>query len=176
MAKGKTVLVPLHQLTIDQPADCYAQLAEKRRSATRDGRPYYSCKFRDARKAFPAIVWHDSPLFEDCERHWQEGEFYKLRGRLIQHVRFGPQFELAQLRAIQESDREEGFDPAQLVVRSRYDSDVMLGELQQLATENIADEPLRRLVLTLLHRHAEALKRLAATAGKFYPFAGGLLE
>src|SRR5262249_22725768 len=39
-----------------------------------------------------------------------------------------------------------------------------------------ADEPLRRLVLTILDRHAERFQRLPATVGKFYPFAGGLLE
>src|SRR5262249_32227291 len=45
-----------------------------------------------------------------------------------------------------------------------------------LAETNIADEPLRRLVLTLLDRHAESFKRLPASQGKFYPFVGGLLE
>src|SRR5262249_41619948 len=44
------------------------------------------------------------------------------------------------------------------------------------AEAHIADGPLQRLVLTLLDRHAEALKRLPATLGKFFPFAGGLLE
>ena len=52
----------------------------------------------------------------------------------------------------------------------------MFAELKQLATTHLADEPLRRLVLTLLDRHAEPLKRLPATRDRFYPFAGGLLE
>src|SRR5262249_43138761 len=37
-------------------------------------------------------------------------------------------------------------------------------------------EPLRRLTLTLLDRHADAWKRLPATRDRFHPFAGGLLE
>jgi 3'-5' exoribonuclease len=52
----------------------------------------------------------------------------------------------------------------------------MFAELKGLAQTHIADLPLRRLVLTLLERHAEPLKRLPATARHFYPFLGGLLE
>src|SRR5260370_424820 len=52
----------------------------------------------------------------------------------------------------------------------------MLAELRNLSEKHIADGPLRRLVLTLLERHAEALKRLPATQRNFYPFCGGLLE
>jgi 3'-5' exoribonuclease len=52
----------------------------------------------------------------------------------------------------------------------------MFAELRRLAEAHVADEPLRRLVLGLLDRHAGPLKRLPASAGKFYPFAGGLLE
>src|SRR5439155_26700564 len=77
---------------------------------------------------------------------------------------------------VQDSDRSDGFDPADLVDRSRFDSNAMLGELRKLATKHIAGEPLRRLVLTILERHAEPLKRLPATRDRFYTFAGGLLE
>src|SRR5262249_37197857 len=62
------------------------------------------------------------------------------------------------------------------VESSRFKGDAMLAELKQVAQENIADEPLRRLVITLLDRHAEPLQRLPATQRHFYPFAGGLLE
>src|SRR5207302_8788220 len=70
----------------------------------------------------------------------------------------------------------EGFDPADFGLRTRYDPDVMLAELKALAETQIADEPLRRLVLTLLDRHAGPLKHLPATQRHFYPFPGGLLE
>src|SRR5262249_44656368 len=75
-----------------------------------------------------------------------------------------------------DADGADGFDPLLFVEHSRYDAAVMLTELKTLATTHIADEPLRRLVLTLLDRHAEALQRLPATRDRFYPFAGGLLE
>jgi 3'-5' exoribonuclease len=51
----------------------------------------------------------------------------------------------------------------------------MLAELKVFAGQ-IADQPLRRLVLTLIERHAEPLQRLPATTSKFYSFYGGLLQ
>src|SRR5262249_4298288 len=48
--------------------------------------------------------------------------------------------------------------------------------LEKLAQTEIVDAPLQRLVLTLLERNGERLKRLPATLNKFYPFCGGLLE
>ena len=68
------------------------------------------------------------------------------------------------------------FDPLDFLDHSRFEGDAMFAELRELATKHIADEPLRRLVLTVLDRHANALKRLPATQRHFYPFAGGLLE
>src|SRR5262249_45679098 len=59
---------------------------------------------------------------------------------------------------------------------SRFDPGAMFVELKQLATDHITDEPLRRLVLSLLDDHAAALQRLPATRDRFHPFAGGLLE
>jgi 3'-5' exoribonuclease len=174
-ASAKSILAPLGELTPNQLADCFVLLAEKTHGTTREGKPFYSCRFSDSRRSVTVMVWSDTPLFKACEE-WQPGQFYKIRGTYVPHERFGPQFELRDIRLAQESDREHGFDPALLVERSRYDSDAMLAELRQLVQANIADAPLRRLVLTLLDCHAEALKRLPATQNKFHPFAGGLLE
>ena len=70
----------------------------------------------------------------------------------------------------------DGFDPLEFVERSRFDASTMLADLRQLAEREIADEPLRRLALLLLDRHAEALKRLPGSARHYHPFAGGWLE
>src|SRR5262249_34696862 len=80
------------------------------------------------------------------------------------------------IRPVTDADRADGFDPVEFVEHSRYDAEAMWAELRGLAENHIADEPLRRLVLTLLDRHAAALKRLPATTNQFYPFAGGVLE
>jgi len=176
MSSAKPPLVHLCQLASGQSGDFFVLLADRSKGLTRDGKPYYLCKFRDAKRTASVMVWLDGGWFEDCEQQWREGEFYKIRGVYRESQRFGPQVEIQQIRAVQESDRSDGFDPADLVDRSRYDGDAMLNELRTLTTKHIADEPLRRLVLTILDRQAEALKRLPATRDKFYTFAGGLLE
>lgn len=177
MSKAKPTPVPLSELAPGQQADFFALISEKTRGTTRENKPYYACRFRDARRAVALMVWQDSPWFEPCERDWQVGQFYKLRAVYGEHERYGPQLtELHAIRPVADADRAEGFDPSQFVEHSRYDDAAMFAELKGLAESNIADEPLRRLVLTLLDRHAEALKRLPATRDRFYPFAGGLLE
>src|SRR5262249_750054 len=93
-----------------------------------------------------------------------------------EHERYGPQIEIQMIRLVQEADKTEGFDPNEFVEHSRYDADKMLDELTGLAETHIGNEPLRRLVLAILLKHAKPFKRAPAIQGKFYPFAGGLLE
>jgi 3'-5' exoribonuclease len=176
MPSTKPLLVRLCDLATGQAGDFFVLLIERNKGTTRDGKPYYLCKFRDAKRTASVMVWLDGGRFDDCEQAWREGEFYKIRGIFRESQRYGPQIEIQQIRPVLDSDRADGFDPTDLVERSRFDSAAMLKELRILAEKHIANEPLRRLVLTLLERHAEALKRLPATRDKFYTFAGGLLE
>ncbi|HXD88299.1 MAG TPA: HD domain-containing protein [Urbifossiella sp.] len=173
----KPVLVRLCELAPDQYADFYAQLTVKARSSTNTGKPYFACKFRDRSRTVAAVpIWSDSQHFEACQKTWLPGHFFKIRATYTQHEKFGPQIDIEQIRAIQESDREEGFTELDFVDRSRFDPAEMFSEMQAFATAEIKDEPLRALVLKLFEDRAEALKLLPATATKFYPFAGGWLE
>ncbi|HYV37147.1 MAG TPA: HD domain-containing protein [Gemmataceae bacterium] len=176
MSRDKPPILHLCEMTAGQAGDFFVLLAERTKGQTRDGKPYYQCKFRDAKRTVTMMVWLDGGRYEECDTKWRAGEFYKIRGTYHESERYGPQLEVHQMRLVQESDREEGFNPTDLVDRSRFDSDAMLSDLRIVASKHIADEPLRRLVLTILDRHGEALKRLPATRDKFYPFAGGLLE
>jgi 3'-5' exoribonuclease len=176
VSRSKPILAPLSELTPGQHADFFALLADKSKGATRDNKPFFTCRFRDARRTATVMVWADSPQFEACERDWQPGQFYKLRATYGEHERYGPQLDLEMIRPVADSDRADGFDPAQFVEHSRFDPEAMFAELKSLAESQIADVPLRRLVLTILDRHAEPFKRRPASQGKFYPFAGGLLE
>ena len=175
MAHTKPPVVRLSDLVPGQNGDFFALLAEKSRGARRDGKPFYTCRFRDARRTVTLMVWSDGPWFEACERDWQEGQFYKVRAGYEEHKTYGPQIELANIRPVNDGDRAN-FDPLDFLEHSRFDCDAMFVELRELAEKHVADKPLRRLVLTLLDRHADALKRLPASQRHFYPFAGGLLE
>jgi 3'-5' exoribonuclease len=174
MAKTKPIQARLSELTNGQYADFFVMLSERSKGATREGKPYYTVRFRDARRTVSFMVWADGGWFDKCEKDWQEGQFYKVRGRYGEHDRYGPQIDIENIRPVNESD--EGFDPADFAVSARRNADEMFAELLQLAEAHIADEPLRRLVATILQRHAEPLKRLPATQRNFYTFPGGLLE
>src|SRR5438552_1776081 len=172
MPKPKPPLVRLSDLAPGQSGDFFVLLAEKVRGARRDGKPYFTCRFRDSGRTATFMVWSDGPWYESCEGEWQEGQFYKVRGRYEEHPTYGPQIDVQNLRPIQDSDRED-FDPLQFVESSRFDPAKMFAELRGLAETEIADVPLRTLILLLLDRHAEALQRLPATQKHFFPFAGG---
>lgn len=176
MARSKLPLLRLGDLPPGQFADFFALLSERTRGETRDGKPFFTCRFRDARRIVSFMVWADSPWFDPCDQQWRVGQFFKIRGTLGEHERYGLQIEVHNIRAIVDADRSDGFDPSDFVEHSRFDSQAMFAELRGLAENHITDVPLRRLVLTILDRHAEPLRRLPATQRHFYPFHGGLLE
>lgn len=175
MSRPKIAIVPLSQLPPRQLADCFALLAERVQNATREGKPFYTCRFRDRDRSVTCMVWADSPWFDACESEWREGQCYKLRCVLTEHERYGPQIELYNIRPVNDGDRADGFDRSRLVPVSRLDPHEVLAELLHIAHEHIEDEPLRRLVVTLLDRHGPFLAELPAS-DKFYPFYGGWLE
>lgn len=176
MARSRPPLVRLSELTSGQSGDFFALLCERSRGSTREGKPYYTCRFRDARRYATFMVWADTIWYEPCERDWREGQVYKIRASYLEHEKYGAQIDVQNIRPVGDADVADGLNPADFVEHSRYDASAMLAELRSLAEAQIGDLPLRRLVTTLLERYAETLKRLPATQNKFYPFFGGLLE
>ncbi len=172
----KPPLVKLSEFQPGQYGDCFAQLAEKSRGSTRDGKPFYTCRFRDPRRVAAVMVWADSGLFPDCQEHWQVGHFFKLRGTYAEHEKYGPQLDAEMVRPIEERDRSEGFSELDFVARSRFDPEQMFRELDDLIATEIQDLPLRQLTQKLLHDNSAELKLLPASTRHAYPFAGGWLE
>jgi 3'-5' exoribonuclease len=176
MSRPKPTLVRLCDMTAGQFGDFFVLLSEKTRGKTREGKPYFTCRFRDARRTATSMIWEDGGWFTDCERDWKEGTFYKVRGNYGESERYGPQIEIVEIRPVMSAENERGFQPRDIVESSRFEPPEMLAELKELAEKNIANEPLRRLVLTIVDRHATALMHTPATQSRFYPFLGGLLE
>jgi 3'-5' exoribonuclease len=81
--------VSLHELTAGQIADFYALLSGHSKGLTREGKPYYSCQFRDARRTVGCMIWGNSNWFEACENQWSDGQFYLIRGLYSEHDKFG---------------------------------------------------------------------------------------
>jgi 3'-5' exoribonuclease len=178
MAQPRSILTRLSELAVGQRGDFFALLLDKTRGVTRKGKPYYHCRFRDDRRVVSFVAWGDTdnPWYPACERDWQVGHFYKLRAVYLEHEVHGPQVEIHNIRPVNDADREDGFDPALFVEGSRFNIPEMFKELRTLATKHIEEEPLRKLVLALLDRHATPLQRLPASRDRAYPFLGGLLE
>jgi 3'-5' exoribonuclease len=176
MPKAKPPLVRLSELTPGQGGDFFVLLAERVKAARRDGKAFYTCRFRDGQRTASFMVWSDGPWFEKCESEWRVGACFKIRGVYQEHQQYGPQIEAENIRPTTDEDRANGFDPLQLVEHSRFDPEVMYRELWDTAETHISDVPLRRLVLTILEQKKGSLKVLPATQKHFYPFAGGLLE
>ena len=176
MSKAKPPLVRLSEMTAGQSGDFFALLVERTRGARKDGKPFYTCRFRDDGRIATGMVWSDGEWYADCERNWREGQFFKIRGAYQEHPTYGPQIEFANIRIVNDSDKSAGFDPLHFVEHTRYDVDAMFEELWTVAETHIADVPLRRLVLTILEQKKSQFKQVPATEKHFYPFAGGLLE
>ncbi len=177
MSKAKKPeLVKLCELQPGIQADCFAQLVEKVHSTTREGKEFYSCRFRDLRRSVAVAVWGDGELYEACHTHWQVGEFYKLRAVLFIHEKYGPKIDIEQIRGVEERDSSEGFTTRDFLERSRFEPDETFATLVAFAEAEVKDEPLRALVHKLLHDHAAHLKLLPASPRHYYPFAGGWLE
>lgn len=177
MSKPKPTCVFLHTLEPGQLADFFALLSERTRSARKDGKPYFSCRFRDAQRVAAFMAWSDGMWFEACDKEWHEGRIYKIRAIYEEHPTYGSQIDIQQIRLATAEDCDEGeLDPLLFVERSRFDVDAMFAEVRRIAVEDIADTGLRTLTLTLLDRFGPRLRLMPATAKHFHPFAGGWLE
>jgi 3'-5' exoribonuclease len=176
MARSNSLLCRLSDMQAGQLGDFFALLFERSKGTTRDGKPFYSCKFRDARRTVSAMIWGDSDRFPECERDWQAGMFFKVRATFGEHKQYGPQIDIHNIRHVAEQDRADGFNEADMLDRSRFNSDEMFLELRALVEGTIADEKLRHLTLLLLDSHAEKIKALPASTRHYHPFPGGWLE
>src|ERR1700752_3278539 len=123
--------VALFEMVEGQEGEFFALLTEKQELKTRDGKPYYRVTFRDKMRDVSFPIWSDAPLAESCRSEWTPGQFYKLRATLRQS-NYGPQLEIKKIRAAEDRDRKDGFDPAMCQPASRFDSVEMFAELMNL--------------------------------------------
>src|SRR5687768_10115229 len=139
MPKTKPPLIRLSELAPGQGGDFFVLLAEKKPGATRDGKPYFQCRFRDMSRIATAMVWADSGWYPACEADWGEGAFFKVRGHYQEHPSYGPQIDIQNIRPVTDEDLSNGFDPLDFVERTRFDAEAMFRELWSLAETHIDD-------------------------------------
>src|SRR4051794_29036213 len=172
----KPSVVRLSALQPGDGGDFFALLSERKAGVTQGGKPYFHCRFRDARRSVSFMAWGDDKWYAPCERDWQVGQFFKIRGVYQEHERYGPQIEGTRLRRVIDDDHNAGFTESDFVECSRHDPGQMWADLMALASKHLGDETLRGLVVGLLEEHGERLRVLPATKDKAYPYRGGWLE
>jgi 3'-5' exoribonuclease len=165
----------LSDLQPRQSADCFVLLVSKEKSKTRDGKPYYRVTLRDAKRATISMVWSDSAFFPECDSVWQPGQFYKVRGR-YQETDYGPQFDLEKIRLVEAADEAQGFRAGDLVPSTRFNVEEMFTELLSIASQQITEVPLRKLVIDLVMDHEQDIRQMAAASKNHHAFTGGYLE
>ena len=175
MSLKSMLIVPLCELNDGQEADIFALMSAKEQLTTRDKRPYFRVSFRDAQREVSFPIWGDSPLAIDCRDMWQPGLFYKIRC-VYRESEYGPQLEISKIREVCESDRDDGFSELMCLPASRFDPIEMFDELLGIAREEIADRPLRELVMSILTDNREELLTLPAATHNHHAFVGGWLE
>lgn len=173
--QGESCIVRLCDMQPGELGDCFALLTARERATTRDGKPYYRCTFRDARRCVTAMIWSDAAFFTDCDQSWHVGRFYKLRCRYIENS-YGPQVELDRIREVNEKDAADGFDPANFLQSSRFNLDEMYDELTYIVEAEIEDASLRQLVAEILVKHEDAIKTIPAAMRNHHAYRGGFLE
>lgn len=167
--------IPLCELTDDQEADFFALLSEKQELTTRDGKPYHRVTFRDSLREVSFPIWSDAPLAVQCRDHWAPGQFYKIRA-VLRQSNYGPQLEIKKIRAVEDGDRQEGFDPLMCQPTSRFDAVEMFAELMNVVESRIADPQLRQLVSDILEQNRETLLTLPAARRNHHAYVSGYLE
>ena len=148
MSRSKPPIVALSALEPGQFADCFVLLVERKPGMTAAGKPYFLCRFRDDGRTGPIMVWADGGHFEECEHNWQTGKCYKLRCVYSEHEKYGPQIEIHQIRLVTRRMTR----PTD-TIRCNSSSDLAATRTkcsrscESLCEAEIADEPLRKLVL-----------------------------
>jgi 3'-5' exoribonuclease len=178
MGKSMTSRFPIvtfSNLEVQKWADTFAILSHKSSGQTRDGKPYLTCRFRDRRRELESRIWSDSPTFSELVTA-EVGSPYKLRAILRDHEKYGLQLDVQQIRPVVDTDTDDGFRLSELFDQSRLPANESFTAIQEIATKEIEDLPLRQLVLNLLDAHQSKLCQLPATVHHYYPFRGGWLE
>ncbi|WP_296455513.1 HD domain-containing protein [Rubinisphaera sp.] len=168
-------LVKLCEIPAGKSGDCFALLSDKQRAETRDGKPYYRCQFRDLKRTATSMIWNDSSWFEACDESWEPGQFFRLRCRYSEN-QYGPQIDIERIREVNDADRAAGFNPADYLPASRFDTAAMYGELCEIVEKEIIEEPLQELVLKILQDHEENIREYPAASRNHHAYRSGFLE
>jgi 3'-5' exoribonuclease len=175
MTGTDTAIIRLCELSHGQEAVCYAALIKKEKGVDKHGNPFVKCHFRDKRSSAVAPLWSSNAYREQAEG-WVDGIGYRLRVKGRWEVRFGLQLDILEIRPARDEDAAEGYDFRDLVDSSDYNPEELFKSIVDRVDRCIDDPHLNRLVKSILHTHADLLKKMPAAQNFHHSYTAGLLE
>lgn len=168
-------IVPFCELTEGQEADFFAVFVKKESKLTSQGKPYYSITIRDANRTVTFPVWNNSEFYPLVES-LNDNSFIRVAG-VYKINAYGPQIDLIQMRLVDDSDRQDGFDEKMFVAKSQFDPEEMFKNILFVLKKYITeDDPLYTLCETILTKNKTELLSLSAASHNHHAFVGGWLE
>lgn len=169
--KNKT----LSEMLDMKEGDCFVQLAGKEKLRTKDGKPYFKISFRDRNKSVQSLIWFDSRFFLECEKKWELGGFFKVRG-VIRDNGYGAKLEIRKIRGVVAADSSDGFDPLKCQPSSSRPPEEILNELLTIAEKQLGKGALLNLIRRIFKDYRLELVDSAASRTHHHVYIGGLLE
>jgi 3'-5' exoribonuclease len=167
-------IVPLHTLEPNQEADFFAFLAHKEHLKTKEGKPYLKITVQDEKRELKFPIWSDTAIYQEI-KNIAAGTHCKLRA-IYRISAYGPQLEILKIRAAEDADAADGFDPLLLRPHSPLPIDAMFEELKTLVTQQIGKGKLLNIVTKILKDNRDFLLCGIASRQHHHNYVGGLLE
>ena len=169
------VLKSLSEMKEGVESDCFVQLVDKEKLRSRDFKYYFKLIFRDRRKSIQAFIWPDHASFQDCDKEWNVGSFFKIRGKVVES-NYGSRLEIRRIREVVPEDMDEGFSPRKCRPSSELPPEVIAATILSFANKQIGKGPLLNLVRRVFKEYRSELYESAASRVHHRTYNGGLLE
>lgn len=150
----------------------FALLSRKDVRQDRKGRDYVDAELTDSSGHITAKIWPDSPAIKG---HYAEKDFVAFKGT-VRLYRDQLQFNIDHCREVRDGDRDNGFDPEQLIPSTPEDVDDLWRRLEALFPGSIERPPLQRLIQEAQRRYGSQLRVHPAAKRIHHAYRGGLLE
>ena len=170
-----SILKTLSEMKEGIEADCFVQLVEKEKLRSRDSKSYFKLLFRDRKNSVQALVWSDHILFQDCDKNWSVGSFYKIRGRITESS-YGTRLDIRRIREVVQEDVDEGFNPRLYQPGPETPPEEIAAAVLSFAEKQIGKGTLLNLVRRVFKEYRLALYESAASRTHHRTYVGGLLE
>jgi len=150
----------------------FALLTKKERRQDRNGRDFIDLRLADSSGSINGKIWGDSPALDgEFESH----DFVAFKG-LVKSYRERLQLTVQNCRAVNDDDRQRGFDESRLIPSTRESIDTLWSRLEAVYSSEIQDPFLQQLAADALAEHGEVLREHPAAKTIHHAYRGGLLE